>query len=105
MKHAAIIIAHDGHEVNYVDVIEYEGEFWLVPHWLEDQVARVQRPLRIIPLAAMEHSRAPGADPEFVLALPLPSTLFGDRIPPDTAQAYRVVELPDIHIPIARDLH
>jgi hypothetical protein len=104
---AMVIIASDVHETRMVDVIEHDGEFWLVPEWLDNQVRRLTKPLRIVSLRTLPHQRIAGKDhpPDFVVNDPVPKYVFDGRTPPQEADKYVVVEGPEIYIPLASRLH
>jgi hypothetical protein len=95
-----IIGGDDGvHSHALMDVIEHLEKFWLVPEWLDNQVQKVTKPLRIISLETMVHHRMAGGNPDFLVENPVPSYVFDGRIPPQEASKYVVVEGPDIRIP------
>jgi hypothetical protein len=106
VRKAFLIVADDVHRHALMDVIEYRNEFWLVPEWLDNQVQKSTKPLRIVSLRTIPHQRLPGQIPEFVVNDPVPKYVFDGRIPPEQAGKYVVVEDPDIRILIARrDVH
>jgi hypothetical protein len=104
----ASLMIKDDDGVHYhvtMDVIEYEGEFWLVPEWLDNQLQKATMPLRIISLRTMTHHQMAGMDPEFVVEWPVPKYVFDGRIPPEEASKYRVIESPGIRIQRDTNLH
>jgi hypothetical protein len=101
---ATVIVAADVHRTCRMDVIEHDGEFWLVPEWLDNQVRRLTKPLRIVSLRTLPHQRG-NARPEFVVNDPVPKYVFDGRIPPEEAGKYVVIEDPEIYIPLASRLH
>jgi hypothetical protein len=102
VRKATVILSAEVSEVHIVDVIEHEGQFWLVPEWLENPIQRLRRPMRIVSLSRLPHQRMRNADPEFVVNDAIPKSVFDGQIPPGQAETYLVVELPDICIPIVR---
>ena len=53
------------HTNDFMDVIEYDGKFWLVPDWLDNSDRTMSRPTRIVSMEKLRHSRTPGANPEY----------------------------------------
>jgi uncharacterized protein YodC (DUF2158 family) len=96
---ATVILQSTAHEVHTVDVIEHEGQFWLVPEWYDNQAQGVTMPARIISLATLPHQRGQGS-PEFVVNDPIPKYVFDGHIPPEQAHKYVVQEQPWIRFPI-----
>lgn len=89
-----------GAEVRKVDVIEYEGQFWLVPLWLDTRESGMTTPLRIISLAAIPHQTLTH-DPhaQFAVNSPIHKALFElGPIPPELSRGYVIHERPPIQI-------
>lgn len=100
-----IVRDHDGlHHVTFFDIIEYRGQFWIVPEWLVNTSLGVQRPTRIVSLATIRHSRTPGK-PEFVVEDPIPISVFEGRTESPKASGFVVQEMPDIQFPIPPAVH
>jgi hypothetical protein len=100
-----IVKDHDGiHHVSFFDVIEYKGQFWIVPEWLVNTSQGVQRPARIVSLATRRHSRSRG-NPEFVVDDPIPISVFEGRTESPEASGFVVQEMPDIEFPIPPAVH
>lgn len=96
IRKAHLIVKGKLYEHQLMDVIEYEGGFWLVPEWLDNRSLKLTRPLRIISLATMVHHRMEGQNPEFLVENPVPKYVFDGRVPPEEADKYIVVENPDV---------
>ena|SRR5450759_1746819 len=102
-KAQLVIAASDGvHWIATMDVIEYDGKYWLVPDWLDNSDRTMSRPTRIVSMEKLRHSQTPGANPEFVVEDPIPKFVFDGQIPPEQAGTYVVVEYPGILNPISR---
>lgn len=93
---AHLIIKDEVHNICLMDVIEYEGGFWLVPEWLDYPALKATRPLRIVAMETLVHTRTEGRNPEFVVEYPVPKYVFDGRIPPEEAGKYIVIENPDV---------
>jgi hypothetical protein len=105
IRKATIIVQSDGlHHIEIMDVIEFEGQFWLVPEWLDNTSLEVTMPVRIISLATIRHSRSAGY-PEFVVEDPIPKSVFDGLIQSPEARGFVVRERPDIRFPIPPSLH
>jgi hypothetical protein len=103
---ATVIINNYGvHEVHMVDVIEYEGRFWLVPEWLDNRAQKTTTPVRIISFDRVAHHRMKGMNPEFVVEFPIPKSVFEGRPSPEEAKQYEVFERPSIVIPLSTSMH
>lgn len=103
----AIVIIRNGasNEIHSIDVVEYQGKFWLVPAWLDYPAQKATRPLRIVWLGTMRHHHMPGSDPEFLVEDPVPSYVFDGRLPPEEASRYVVVESPELVLPRDESKH
>jgi hypothetical protein len=82
-----------------VDTISYQGKLWLVPSWIDNRVAGLTMPARIICLDALPYERDPGAGCDFVLNESIPTAVFYGQIPPPPDSPYLVIESPDVRIP------
>ena len=77
------------------DTIEHEGQFWLVPEWLEAPELGMKRPARIIPLARLRHQEMGSAYPQrFLLNDPMPRDVFEGRALPQLAKQFGVIDEP-----------
>jgi hypothetical protein len=85
-----------------MDVIEHAAKFWLVPEWRDDRVRKATSPARMVSLETLAHQRIKGADPEFLVAHPVPKYVFDGRIPREEADKYVVLERPKLVIPFAQ---
>ena len=101
---AQIIIAADAHEIHTIDVIEHAGQFWLVPEWLNSLDRKWKKPARIVSLATMSYQRMRGSI-EFVVNDPIPRSVLFGQPSPEEAGKFVIHQLPDILIPIRRDVH
>jgi hypothetical protein len=98
---ATAVIDNDGvHEIHFIDVVEYAGQFWLVPAWVDDPALNTTRPVLIVSLATIPHERAGKTDPQFVVKDPIPKCILNGQIPPALAHKYLVLEQPDISLPL-----
>jgi hypothetical protein len=93
-----VIRIDDTHHVAFMDVIEFEGKFWLVPEWLDNASLGVSMPVRIISLEKIRHSRSAG-HPEFVVDDPIPKSVSDGPIQPAEAHGFVVKERPAIQFP------
>lgn len=91
-------------EIHDVDVIEYEGQAWLVPEWLDYPDAQVTMPARIVLLDALSHARTK-LSPRFVVHDPIPKSVFAGNVPPALEAQYVVIEGPDIRLPVPSATH
>jgi len=103
MKIFKTAIEFEGAEFTaYMDTIEYEGEFWLVPSWMEALWNGWRIPSRIVSLSRLRHTCTPGGrSGDFTLLLP--GALFDLTETVDALQAhgYVVRERPDIRVDLA----
>lgn len=84
----------------HCDVVEFEGIFWLVPEWLENRDTGWKIPARIVSFQHLPHQFERGAPfGDFVLNVPVSKTIF-DGAPPPTGSPYRVIQRPNIQVPI-----
>jgi hypothetical protein len=89
----------EGGELWKCDVIEHEGDLWLVPTWLENKDEGWMTPARIVRLTGLQfQTTAEGSwMGDYVLNEPIPKSLFEGR-PPEQGEKYVVVERPDIRV-------
>ena len=91
-----LIANEDG--IHIIDTIEFEGEFWLVPRWLDNKSEGWSKPERIIRLFLLPHQRQIGSPvADFVLNIEVPTAVL-DGLEPSQDPRIEVVELPDIQI-------
>jgi hypothetical protein len=97
IKKAMVAIKDAGESGLYeMDVIEYEGEPWLVPEWLQHTEEGWMAPIRIIRMFGLQFQQ--GAWTDYLINAPIPKAVFdGDPSPEDGR--YEIVERPDIRIP------
>ncbi len=104
---ATVILSDDdgkNGEIHNVDVIEFEGQAWLVPEWIDHTGEKVTMPARIILLDVIPHSRGE-ASPQFVVDGPIPKSVFSGIVPPALEAQYVVIEGPDIRLPLPDVIH
>lgn len=100
----ALVPLADG--IYTMDAIEHNGEFWLVPEWIEAHNKELKMPVRIIRLWGLEHQVTIGGPfGDFVVANPIPKAVLNGQIPPELERAYTVIERPDIRIEYHGGLH
>ena len=107
MKIRQTLISFEGeNDIFQIDTIEYDGKWWLVPHWLEAPSEGWKTPARIILLDSLDHQAAPADfEADFVLKSPMPRDVFEGRIPKKSKGEFVVIERPDVKIPIPRGIH
>jgi len=88
-----IIQCWDDGLIYFVDTIEWQGKFWLVPEWLAGPKPRTEMPARLIGLDGLPVQKArPPYQADFELMVPLTrETLSGDP-----TQGFVIIERPDI---------
>ena len=104
---AMVILSDDDGEngvTHNVGVIEFEGQAWLVPEWLDYPDAKVTMPARIVLLDVIPHRRGEGS-PQFVVNGPIPKSVFAGNVPPALEAQYVVIEGPDIRLPLPDVTH
>jgi hypothetical protein len=95
-----VMCIQDDNGIYEQDAIEYEGEIWLVPEWLDHKSGEHCIPARIIRLEGLRHQPAPnGFDAEWVLNDPMPKDVLDGHVPSELADKYVVIEMPDIRFP------
>jgi hypothetical protein len=85
-----------------VDVIEHEGEFWLVPGWLDNKVEGWSKPVRIIRLNSVPHQKTLGGKySDFLVASnAIPKAVLDGHVQFGSSGLIEVVESPDIRVVI-----
>ena len=84
-----------------MDTIEYQGEFWLVPSWLEAAWDGWRMPAKIICLSRLHHAHTPGSGVgDFQLLVALAPSSLADPLEALQTNGYVVRERPDIRLPI-----
>lgn len=91
----ALVLMKDG--LYRMSVIEFEGQFWLVPTWLDLPRKGWSKPGRLICLSSLPHQQMmDNPDHQFVVRYPIPKSLLSGPIPPELAAQYVVIDLPDL---------
>lgn len=85
------------------EAIEYEGDVWLVPMWIEDLERGMRRPERIISVGGFGlRPLGPDWTQDFRLERPLHKAVLSGPIPPELAQSYVVIDQPNMVFRIPR---
>lgn len=97
-----VVTFDDDSDLHYADSIEYEGQMWLVPEWIESPAGGWRMPRRLVCLNTMPHERKEG-DPtgEFIVTWPIPKCVFNGELPREAKIKYVIVDSPNIRIPLA----
>lgn len=83
-----------------VDVIEYDGKIWLVPHWYEVPAKKVSMPARMVRIDNQKHQHVPGSPfGDYVLNGPIPKVLLEKTTPKQQVVGWEYMELPELEIP------
>lgn len=91
----ALIQIEDDGSLALIDMIRFEGQFWLVPEWLPGREPKTERPARIIAVENHElEGPANGADR--VLNTPMSRAVLAGQ----GTTGRRVVESPPVEVPI-----
>lgn len=100
----AMMVSGEGKAiVYYTDTIEYEGNFWIVPKWLESPDLPYKMPERIICLDNLPHQKVePNLPYSFCLLNPIPRGILYDPIPSSLIGEYIVKIRPNIKVPIPK---
>lgn len=84
----ALVFLEDG--LYTFDAIEYQGQYWLVPEWIDIQKQGWSRPERIVRPKKQPFRLTPGGN-QVSLPNPLPKAAFFGPILPQLAGDYEVV--------------
>ncbi len=86
-----------------MDVIKYEGEFWLVPEWWVKQSEGWKAPERVVHIGSLDHSHFPeNFGFQFLIQSPVPKLVFETEDLSQLTSEYLVYIGPDIRLPIKR---
>jgi hypothetical protein len=82
-----VMAVSDG-EPLLLEAIEHQGDFWLVPQWIEDKALKQRRPARAIRLDGLKpFARQPWDDCDFYVPQTMSKALlFGDPSPEEQQQ-------------------
>jgi hypothetical protein len=88
-----------------IDTIEYEGDLWLVPEWIDGTPSEgYSKPVRIIRMPPLQQA-GPSVSADYIVSNPLPKGVFEGQIPTEFENVYAVIEHPDIVIETPPTLH
>ena len=90
------LVSMEGEGLVYMDTIEYEGKFWLVPEWLDIQRAGWSRPARIVCLSSLPHDKSQSQTHQFFVRNLVPKDVLSGERQPLPTELYEVVNLPPI---------
>jgi hypothetical protein len=96
MKKAMIFTGEADGSIWQIDVIDYQGEPWLVPMWLQNKDEGWMKPARIIRMRGHRYQEE-SEEFGYVLNEPLPKAVLEGRQP--KGGSFEVIEQPDIRIP------
>jgi hypothetical protein len=96
IQKATIVIQEDACAICEMDVIEYQGEPWLVPEWLQNTEEGWMTPVRIIRMRGLQFQRR-GSGLGYLVNAPVPKAVFDGNPSPEEGR-YEIVERPDIRI-------
>jgi hypothetical protein len=100
----AIVQSEDDGSLYEVDLIEYDNELWLVPHWYDVPAQGVTKPARIIRLKSLRY-QPPAGDNRYVVNTPIPIALLNLPTPKQPIAAIEVQEMPEISLPLVGKRH
>lgn len=95
------VVTTDG-PILWMDTIQHDGGFWLVPEWTLSPDRKLMRPLRVVSIRMAGTDKAmPDRSVFQVLRdIPAPSSLYlTGEVPPKLGRLYLVVESPDVWLP------
>lgn len=93
----ATFIASDG--IYTVNVIFWEGDFWLVPQWLDNPSEKWSKPARIIRLNSIPHQKCLGNQRgDFLIPPSVPKAAIFGPYPYAGPLPVVLVEAPDIQV-------
>jgi hypothetical protein len=95
-----IIQTGAAHDNEIMDVIEFAGQFWLVPEWLDNAALGVTMPARMISLAPIGHNQLTAGIKYFVIEDPIPRSIFDGSIPEAEARGFVLIDRPPVQFPI-----
>lgn len=88
-----------------IDTIEYEGDLWLVPEWIDGTPSEgYSKPVRIIRMPLLQEA-GPAVSADYVVSYPLPKGVLDGEIPTELANVCDVIESPEIVIEKPPTLH
>lgn len=95
-------VGTDNGTILQCDTIEHEGKLWLVPEWLDEPARGVSKPRRIIRMDLLPHQSMLGTNYrlDYILNDYMPRAVLDGTAPPEQANQYEIVELPEIEVPM-----
>jgi hypothetical protein len=84
-----------------IPAIEYEGQIWLAPHWIEAPEPGVRMPKHIIPIDLFRGQKVdpPQRGTDYIVNVGLPRSLLDEEIPTELKNKFQIVERPNIRVP------
>jgi hypothetical protein len=79
--------------------IEHEGDFWLVPGWIESDVEEYIAPERMISLKGLSYQdlrKRPNRPADFVVQTPIPKSVFESHVSPEEVEKYTILMRPPL---------
>jgi hypothetical protein len=95
---AAVVESLDGvKEQRFLDAIESEGFYWLVPLWIEDTKQKLRKPGRAIRLDGLKPlPRGPQDDVDFFVPQIMSTSLLFETPSAEEARQYVIHDSPDL---------
>lgn len=93
--------------VKTADVIEYEGNIWLVQEWQVHKSEGWKTPLRIVSIGHLQMQRMSASDPfgDFVVNEPLEAFVLDLHGQPPEGSQYKVIDSPGFRVPLLKHHH
>ena len=101
-----MVAIEGGDKIHQCDVIEHEGEKWLVPYWRHSKIEEWSEPARIVRLSAFRHKWRPGGKfGDGIVNDPIPKALLDHQTPLTEANADLAQDRPPIRRVVRRRLN
>lgn len=91
----------NGSNIDFMDTLEHEGQFWLVPDWSIAPDEQYISPLRMVAMRTIRHhdlGEPKVGEARFVVTMPIPQCVFRGVAPLGQEKLFEIWESPEIWI-------
>ncbi len=88
-----------------IDTIEYEGKLWLVGQWIDDKIAMLSRPVRLIRMDLLPYTKSDQPPHDFLLKEYIAKAVLDGTALQETKKMFEILDYPSVVIRTGGGIH